>query len=700
MDIIINIFCLVIDMEKLLRCEACNRPISHSGFCFPCNRKRKAFGQTKIVTRKEIVCKECGFKVSYSFIRCPECNERYDKPVIEKPLDVFSDNRLVSVFPFPSMRASQKEMMNDVAKAVAAGRHLIADAPTGLGKTVAVLFPSLEYAVANGKNIFFLTSRISQHKAAIETLKMMKDAGNKFSAVDIVGKKHLCSQDVDDMNSSMFNSYCHAMVKHKKCEFYKNSRSEELGGERGRIVRILASSIPGTEEAMNLASSRYCTYELLMDAARHADVIVGDYFHLFGMKDKFLKRMNKQLQESIIIVDEAHNLSGRLRDYLSSRISLRSCDFAAKEAADFTDGEARSIAKEIGKCLENMGKKIFNKKETFVLKAEFIDRINEIGSYDGIIEKLTLLGQRVLEEKKISHIDRIAEFLNMWKKDDFGYARILTRDKDHLVLQFNCMDPSLLSREVVKGSHSTILMSGTLSPMEMHRDLLGLEAGRTDMKSYLSPFPKENRLNIIATGITTKYKERTDENLSKIAHTTMLCINSIRGNTAVFFPSYDMRNKICSMIHVSKHSIMEKSDMTKKDRDSVKEELKKHSKEGAVLFGVMGGSFSEGIDLPGDLLNGVIIVGLPLDRPSLSSEALISYYDERFGRGRDYGYNFPAMIKVMQASGRCIRTEHDRGVIVFADERFTWQNYKRIFPKGWDFIATERPDIEIRKFFS
>ena len=694
-------------MEKLFKCEACGRPISHRGFCFPCNIKKSGKKQptlSKIISCREIICRQCGFKANYSSVRCPECNERYDTKEIEKPLDIgFSDSRSVSVFPFSSVRSSQKEMMDDVTKAVAAERHLVADAPTGLGKTIAVLYPSIEYAVANGKSVFFLTSRISQHKAAIETLKLMKDAGNKFSAVDIVGKRHLCSQDVDDMNSSMFNSYCSAMIKDKRCEFYKNARSEELVSERGRIIRILASSTPGTEESMKIASARYCTYELLMDAARHADVIVGDYFHLFGMKDKFLKRMSKQLQDSIIIVDEAHNLSPRLRDYLSSRISLGTCDAAAKEAGDFVEPEVKSIVKEVGKRIEKMGKSLFNKKEIFVPREDFIDRVNEIGRYDSIIARLTEVGQKILEEKKISQIDRIAEFLNLWKRDESGYARILSREKIHdtnqLVLQFSCLDPSLLSREVVRGSHSTILMSGTLSPMEMHRDLLGLEQERTDLKSYTSPFPKENRLNIIATGITTQYKERTEDNLQKIAKTVTLCISTIKGNSAVFFPSYDMRNKLCAMIYTGKHIIMEKNDMTKRDRDAVKEELRAHMQTGAVLFGVMGGSFSEGIDLPGDLLNGVIIVGLPLDRPNLSSEALINYYDERFGRGRDYGYNFPAMIKVMQAAGRCIRTEKDRGVIVFADERFTWQNYKRIFPKNWDFKVTDRPDNEIRKFF-
>jgi DNA excision repair protein ERCC-2 len=131
----------------------------------------------------------------------------------------------------------------------------------------------------------------------------------------------------------------------------------------------------------------------------------------------------------------------------------------------------------------------------------------------------------------------------------------------------------------------------------------------------------------------------------------------------------------------------------------VKENLEEHKAKGAVLLGVMGGSFSEGIDLPGDLLNGVVVVGIPLERPTLSVQSLIDYYDERFHRGRDYGYNFPAMIKVMQSAGRCIRSENDRGVVVFIDDRFLWKNYRDIFPKSWQFTVTKTPSVEIRKFF-
>lgn len=690
--------------NKSFSCDECGRPISHFGNCLACNIKKS---------------KEANEKRGVGYNTNGNTN---DKMTASKDIRIAEEKKFI--FPFPSMRASQKEMIDDVRSAVGGKKHLIADAPTGLGKTIAALFPAVEYVVNNGKTVFFLTSRLSQHKAAVETLKMMKQAqtqtpeasyslGNEFSAVDIIGKKHLCSHDVKDMDSSMFSNFCSAMIKEKKCAYYKNFYRKDLSEERTSLIEIISSRGPmSTEEAMNLTSGRYCTYEMLMETAKKADVIIGDYFHLFGMGDKFLKRMGKSMEDIIIIVDEAHNIAARLRSHMSFRLSTRTCELAAKEAASFAENDARDYAKDIGKILQGIGKKhLFNAQESLVSREELTDKI---AGYDKITAKMAGIAENILEERKVSFIGRVASFLDSWKKDDIGYARIISRERirgqDHIALQFNCLDPSLISKSIIQQSHSSILMSGTLSPMEMHRDLLGMEALRTVMKSYISPFPKHNRKNIIATGITTKYKERTADNFARIANKILLCVHAVKGNAAVFFPSYEMRNNILDIISpaVKKRIILEDSKMTKEERDRIKNEMEKHAKPidakgvkqfGAVLFGVLGGSFSEGIDLPGDLLNGVIIVGLPLERPNLSIKVLIDYYDKRFQRGINYGYIYPAMIKVMQASGRCIRSESDRGVIVFADERFTWENYRRIFPKTWDFVVTERPELEILKFF-
>lgn len=657
--------------EKNFTCESCGRPIRHQGFCLGCNIRRKK--------ERENMTEEATPKAT---IRT--------KPNL--------------TFPHPTIRASQDELINDIRYALQDRKHLIADAPTGLGKTIAALFPAIEYAKNNDKTVFFLTSRHSQHKMAVETLQSI----GGISAVDIVGKKWLCSHDVQDMDSSMFSNFCYAMLKDNMCKYYKNFRKKgNITSEAENMILKLGKNPHHSEDAKKLASSRFCTFEVLMEMAKSSDVVVGDYYHIFSANgEKFFKRMSKALDNSVIIVDEAHNLPARIRKNLSSKISTRTIDLAKKENQKFGLG----VGKYINYVEDAIGsvarQKLLTKNESFIEKHELVSAIEKFCSLKELVVLFTAAGEKVFEnDRSKSFIDKLASFLASWAGDDYGYARIICRekilDKDHVSVYYNCMDPSFVSKSVISESYSTILMSGTLSPMQMYRDLLGMEEARTIMKTYASPFPKENRLNIIAKGITTRYKERNPETYARIARTVALCTTNIRNNVAVFFPSYEIMKKIRAILDgkLEKQMFMELQGMTKEERKVLQDEFALNHRKGAVLFGVLAGSFSEGIDLPGDRLNGVVVVGLPLEKPTMMVKALIDYYQQRFGKGREYGYVYPAMIKVMQAAGRCIRTENDVGVCVFGDERFSWGSYKSIFPETWDFTVTERPELEIRKFF-
>ncbi len=605
-------------------------------------------------------------------------------------------------FPFSSVRQYQNELIDDVKVSVSEGRHLIANAPTGMGKTIAALYPALEYAEGSGKNVLFLTSRLSQHKMAIETAQNIG-----VPAIDIVGKKWLCSHSVQDMDAVMFSNFCSSMIHDGQCKYYKNFRQKEITPQAREMIDRISRVPAHSEDAKKMAGGRFCTYEILMEAAKKSPLIVCDYFHIFSPNEKkFFKRIEKNISDSIIIVDEAHNLPARIRKNLSSKISTRILELAKKEDRKFGLGVADYI-----ECIENAvtsiaKQKLIPESESFIEKGELMGRIEKRYNYKSLVNFLSKASVMVLEEKKISFLDRVVSFLESWEGPDFGYSRIISRSrysgKDHIAITFDCMDPSIISGEIINNSHSTVLMSGTLSPMEMYRDLLGMNTERTTMRNYPSPFPASNRLNIVVSDVTTRYKKRTEEGYAKLARTVAVCSNAIKGNAAVFFPSYEMMKRVYAICgpDIKKPVFMEEQGMAKEDRKRLQDGFAARYKDGAVLLGVLAGSFSEGIDLPGDKLNGVVIVGLPLEKPNLSSRALIEYYDKRFKNGMNYGYIYPAMIKVMQAAGRCIRTETDRGVCVFADERFLWSNYRNIFPADMNFIAAKRPEIEIRKFFS
>jgi len=272
--------------------------------------------------------------------------------------------------------------------------------------------------------------------------------------------------------------------------------------------------------------------------------------------------------------------------------------------------------------------------------------------------------------------------------------------KSFVTLSLACLDPAMYTKEIITRSHSTVLMSGTLFPQEMYRNVLGLPEN-TEMKSYESPFRRENRLNLIVPGITTKYSQRSDDTYKKIASYVASCANAVKGNCAVFFPSYAFRNAIYPLIKnsVAKPLLLEEQESDKEGRKALYNQFIALHRTGAVLLGVQAGSFSEGIDLAGDFLNGVIVVGIPLEMPDLETKSLIDYYDLKFSRGWDYGYSYPAMIRTIQAAGRCIRTENDRGVCIFMDERFLWANYRKVFPSDFKFTVTDAPEREIRNFW-
>jgi DNA excision repair protein ERCC-2 len=244
-------------------------------------------------------------------------------------------------------------------------------------------------------------------------------------------------------------------------------------------------------------------------------------------------------------------------------------------------------------------------------------------------------------------------------------------------------------------------MSGTLIPTEMYRDILGLNKN-TILKEYANPFPKENRCILISKEITTKFEDRTDEMYRKIAIACAQVINNLNGNSAIFFSSYDTLRSTMKYLDniVEKKLFVEGRGMTKEERSQLLANFKMNLiNGGGAIIGVQGANFSEGIDLPGELLTAVVVVGLPFAPPDLRQKAIIDYYEDNFGRGWDYGYIFPAMNKSLQAAGRCIRSETDKGLIILLDKRFAWSKYAQILPPDWDVTNTDDFSGEVAGLF-
>ena len=620
-------------------------------------------------------------------------------------------SELMDFFPFEEIRAQQKEFMMELSSALEQESGFVAHAPTGIGKTAAVLTPVINYALKNKKNIFFLTSRQTQHKIALETLERVKEKNNlKLGVTDIIGRKWTCAQPhVDKLYSGEFYEFCRSLREGEKCEFYNNTKSKnKLTTEAKKIIGELRGTINANNYLVkNCEKSKLCPYEIAMHMAANSEVVVADYYYLFhpSISELFLSKTGKEIEESIIIVDEAHNLPARLMEQATAKLSNTNIKRAISEARKYKYEETAQMLNFLMDTLVDLSNPFGSKGEEIVKKETFSGLIAREIDISQLADDLEYIADEIREKQKQSYIGSVASFLYNWlKQPEEGFARIISvnnfKGEKMVELSNNCLDPSVLSREIIQKSTSTILMSGTLVPPKMYSDILGF--GKTLEKTYKNPFPKKNQLSLIVPKTTTKFSKRSEEQFKAMAEECAKVADAVKGNSIIFFPSYYIRDRVLESFKrlTKKTVLLEGAGMTAEERDKTLEKFREYSKTGAVLLGVVSGSFYEGIDLPGELLKCVVIVGLPFQQPDLKTKKLIEYYDKKFGKGWDYGYIFPAFNKTLQSAGRCIRSETDEGVIVFLDERYLWSNYKRCFPQDMELQITKDPAPLIRNFFN
>ncbi len=616
------------------------------------------------------------------------------------------------LFPHDNIREIQDVLIQAVSRAVENNSNLIVHAPTGLGKTAASIAPALANALKTDKTIFFLTSMHTQHKMAIDTIRDINKKHNvKVVSVDIIGKKHMCLQPgVNVLHTREFMEYCKALREDGKCSFYFNlKKDDELSFNSKAAISELKQESPATTRDLLSISEKHnvCPYEVSIYLGKESKIIVADYYYLFHPKirESFLKKIDKDLSKSIIIVDEAHNLPGRIRDLASEKLSNIIIKRALAEAEEFQNVRAIKILNKLLSIVEGYSGDFEElDQEKYVSKDDFISSINDVFDYYGCIEDLSDLAVEVRKDRKQSYCGSVATFLEAWPSDSEGYTRIFSKvpglREDILTLNFKCLDPSVLSKSVIDSAASVILMSGTLTPTYMYREVLGFDVEDTVEMTLKSPFPEKNKLSIVVPKTSTKFTTRNDAQYKEMALILENIINAIPGNSAVFFPSFKMRDDVYRfMKNCEKTIFTEKQGLTKQDKEELLDNFKSYKNVGAVLLGTITGSFGEGIDLPGDYLKGVVIVGLPLQKPDLETKALIDYYEKKFRKGWDYGYVFPAFNKTLQSAGRCIRSETDKGVIVFLDERYSWPNYMKCFPESWNIKTTLLYENLIKDFF-
>jgi len=616
------------------------------------------------------------------------------------------------LFPHDKVRPVQKGFMKQVEAAIENKTHFLAHCPTGIGKTAAALSPALVYAIKNKKTVFFLTSRHTQHVIAIETLKKIKEKHNvDFTVVDLVGKKWMCCQQgVAVLTASEFGEFCKELRDKGKCDFYKKlKKKNQPTFETQTAIGQLKKEPKHVEDAKHICCKlKVCPYEVACLLAQEAQVVIADYYHFLqpGIRDTLLKKLDKELNDCIIIMDEGHNLPSRARKLLTTSMSTYMLEQTIKEARAVEYFETVDHLTELKKEIENLASSLaLDKQERLITKKELFQLIENIVGLEELSGNLRFIAEEIIETKKKSFANGVANFLENWQGPDESFVRIFSRvyfkSKPYLNISYKCLDPSLAMNDLIANVHSIIVMSGTLTPPEMYRDMLGFDQN-TQLAEYDNPFPQENKLNLIVPKTSTKFISRSKRMYEQIAQECATVVNNVPGNCAIFFPSYRFRDDVYVYLQglCEKTTILEEPGLTKQSKAERIDSFKSFKDVGAVLLSVSAGSFGEGIDLVGDFLKSVIVVGLPLTKPDLETEELIKYYDLKYGKGWDYGYVMPAIITTMQNAGRCIRSATDKGVIVFMDERYIWPRYFNCFPKDWNMEVTLNVKKEINKFYN
>ena len=660
-----------------------------------------------------------------------------------------------------SPRPGQLEMIEDGMAALQQGHFHLAAAPTGIGKTAASLAAALQVASEHSikKTVFFLTSRQTQHRIVVDTVRRINQRRKGMTPVrlvDMVGQAGMCVQPFAKESPLVFSLMCSQARKSRSCKPW-------ITAAPGLKQRILASPLHVDElvgisrtHTENGVPAQTCPWKAAREAVSGADVFVGDYNHLFDdrVRDSSLKAMGLSLEDIIVIVDEAHNLPGRIRMTLEKRLTqtmIRNAQMELEEyagvlaqAMNAPGGETLSMTHALAQwafevikasrpgftaLFDGLRRSVPPKDEESEVQVESLlnvfhracDQVDgksgqqQLGasSKEPVVETSTRIHQLrdVLSSVDVDmeagddgnpmepNAHKVAEILDCILR--FGSTSALTmvfdtKGKDGRITT-HLLDPGLVSEPVFQKSAGAILMSGTLYPPSMYANILGLPNARTTSVAYPSPFAAMRRPVLVASDVTTKYTERGHGNTMKIRQHIQSLIDASPGNVAVFAPSYAMLNEVVLEGYFSGARVMaEQREWTKEDLDQIVDTLLMEKQAGGkiLLAGVFGARLSEGVDYHSGALDAVACIGIPNSPPSVLSKALKTYAEDRFGRSLAWRYTVsqPAINAILQAMGRPIRSIADRALILLLDKRNTDRTYIECYPKDIRMNTSTEPE--------
>lgn len=576
-------------------------------------------------------------------------------------------------FPFEHPRPGQRELIECIEENFAANNPLMLQAPTGLGKTVGVLYPSLKEALARGQKVVYVTPKNTQHQAVEEAVDLLHEKGTSLRALTLTAKSKMCAK-----NEIMCNpDYC----EYAK-DYYKKVSDNQLLSKVSKLRSLTSKKLKNIGEEYQV-----CAFELSVEAIELADVVIGDYNYAFaprGLAGRLCEPLLKPSEKPNLVIDEAHNLPSRAQDYFSPSLSVAEMQFLREAFQHMKPSFAElgvEITTEAIALIQAYGA---NGPAKITIDPEpFLELSQRIRAF-------TL---RYLEsDEEIMARDPVLQLSNLWTNfvESFelmispAFFQTYQRTPQTEMLKVTCCDASAYLKSVYKEFKNRVAFSATLKPFYYYQALMGMNDPSVKTYEFQSPFPKENRKLLLIPQISTKYNDRR-ASAPRIADVIQRVTKLHPGNYIALFPSFEFMNLTRNHLSLPDFQILVqgremKPTLTKNYLDTLKS-----SDQPVLLLGVQGGVFSEGVDYAGDMLIGAFVVGPALPNFDFEREQIRVYYEKAFGKEQafDFAYVYPAMAKAVQSAGRVIRSEKDQGVIVFMDPRFLQSSYAQSMPEGW-----------------
>ena len=575
-------------------------------------------------------------------------------------------------FPFARPRSGQTELMKSIDEGIHSGQQLLVQAPTGLGKTMSVTFPSLKNAMSRGQKLVYVTPKNSQHRVAEDAIEHLRQTEPEIRSITLNAKSKICFKP-------------EPICTPEHCEYARNYYKKVYDNN---LIEVMAEKAQLNFEVFQELGQKYevCPFELSVDAIARADVVIGDYNYVFSPRSllgRITNLTNIINERPNLVIDEAHNLPDRACDYYSPVLSSTLFEAAREKLGILPLGlsmEGQSLVSASVDLIKSHADKY---------KWELAVALNPdvFKSYDKKWKEF--LAKYLAAGQEIQNKDPIARAANSWSQ----FTEIIDMDSDNFFttakrhsrgvdLKITCCDASAFLKDAYHEFNCTVAFSATMKPFEYYSSLSGFSSEKTSNIECTSPFPTNHRKLLVIPQVSTKFSDR-QKNYGKIADAISRIVNLRQGNYFVFFPSFDFLSEVASRTELPCFEVLcQKPEMKADDaRDWINRLCAKSIP--TVIFAVQGGTFSEGIDYPGDSLIGAIIVGPALPKFDLERERLKDYYEKHYKAGFDYAYTYPAMTRVIQSAGRVIRSETDRGLIVLMDQRFTQKSYVNSMPRDW-----------------